>query len=119
MKLWKWEKGRKATGYEKMLLVKSQRPIPFDCYLLKLPEGCEVPWHKDLSPQPGWNHYRINLVLKRALSGGDFLVKGGPVLNLPRLKVFRPDQTEHAVSKVVGGERLVLSIGFLIKRRDD
>jgi hypothetical protein len=118
MKYWKWEKGRQRSGYEKMLLAKAAWPIPFDCYLLKFPEGSEVPWHKDLSPRPGWDHYRINVVLRPAELGGDFRAKGGPLLNFPRFKAFRPDRIEHAVTKIVSGERLVLSIGFLIRRKE-
>ena len=119
MKWWQWHKGRQKSGYEKMLLAKAKRPVPFDCYLLRFPEGSEVPWHKDLSPEPGWDHYRINVVLRQAGTGGEFKHRGGPLLNLPRFKFFRPDRIEHAVTKIESGERLVLSFGFLLRRRSE
>lgn len=39
-----------------------------DCYILKYPEGSEIPPHTD--PVPGRKHWRMNVVLKRATVGG-------------------------------------------------
>ena len=54
-----------------MLLCGATWPIKFDTYLLKSPEGSEVKPHKDkvLSGK----HYRLNLILKRAEQGGEFI----------------------------------------------
>ncbi|MCF6436249.1 2OG-Fe(II) oxygenase, partial [Pseudoalteromonas sp. MMG021] len=42
-KLFRWERGRQNTGYDKMLLCGASWPIKFDTYLLKFPEGSEIP----------------------------------------------------------------------------
>lgn len=62
--LFKWQKGRQKTGYEKMLLAGAVWPIKFDLYLLKFPEGCEVPSHTD--DVKNGRHYRLNIVLKQS-----------------------------------------------------
>jgi hypothetical protein len=34
-----WQRGRQGTGYDKMLLATARWPLPFDCYLLRYPQG--------------------------------------------------------------------------------
>ena len=110
----RWEPGRQGTGYDKCLILASRFPIPFDCYLLRFPEGTEIPPHRD--PVTTGRHYRLNVVVKRAPSGGDF-VCADPMLDWGRLKFFRSDQSIHSVTRVVGGTRYVLSIGWVLESR--
>ena len=46
-KAFRWQPGRQGTGYDKMLLFTALWPIPFDSYLLRYPEGSEIPPHTD------------------------------------------------------------------------
>jgi hypothetical protein len=41
--------GRRAqnTGYDKLLIAVNPFVVPFDCYLLRFPEGSEIPPHRD------------------------------------------------------------------------
>jgi hypothetical protein len=92
-----------------------------DAYILKYPEGSAIDFHKDSAPV-GYKHYRLNIVLKRAKVGGEFIIKQvcpdyGYWINpqYGRIHLFRPDITEHAVSPIAKGTRYVLSIGWLVK----
>ncbi|CAG9295351.1 hypothetical protein EV690_3234 [Celerinatantimonas diazotrophica] len=109
-KLFIWQKGRQKSGYEKMLLARALWPIKFDLYLLKFPEGGEVPTHTD-DVQSG-RHYRLNIVLKHAKSGGQFICET-PIYCTNRIKFFRPDISEHSVTPVTSGNRYLLSIGWV------
>ena len=109
-KLFRWQKGRQKTGYHKMLLAGALWPIKFDMYLLKFPEGCEVPPHTD--KVNSGKHFRLNIVIKQAKSGGQFLCKS-PIYCSNRIKFFRPDVCEHSVTKVISGNRYLLSIGWV------
>src|SRR3982750_3791869 len=64
----RWQRGRQGTGYDKLLLVANPLLIPFDLYLLRFPDGTEIPPHKD--PVTGKRHYRLNIILKRPRAGG-------------------------------------------------
>ncbi|MBT1063505.1 2OG-Fe(II) oxygenase [Bowmanella sp. Y26] len=108
--LFKWQKGRQKTGYEKMLLAGATWPIKFDLYLLKFPEGCVVPPHTD--DVKNGKHYRLNIVLKQAKSGGEFICTS-PIYCSKRIKFFRPDICEHSVTKVISGNRYLLSVGWV------
>ena len=108
--LFKWQKGRQKTGYEKMLLAGAMWPIKFDVYLLKFPEGCEVPPHID--EVTDGRHYRLNIVLKQAKLGGEFICKS-PIYCSKRIKFFRPDICEHSVTQVISGNRYLLCIGWV------
>jgi hypothetical protein len=109
-KLFRWEQGRQQSGYNKMLLCGAWWPVKFDVYLLKFPQGSEIPPHTDQVGTAA--HYRLNIVLKHAHQGGEFMCKN-PIFETRRIKFFRPDQSEHQVSKVIKGSRYVLSIGWL------
>lgn len=106
----KWDQGRQGTGYGKKLLLTGRWPLPFDCYLLKYPEGSEIPPHVD--PVVKGKHYRLNIVLKASKQGGEFMC-ATPVWAIGRIKLFRPDVCEHSVTKVKGSTRYVLSIGWI------
>lgn len=110
MKFWRWEKGRQNTGYEKLPLLCSRWPIPFDLYLLRFREGVHIPPHTD-RVESG-RHYRLNIVLKQAKLGGEFLCDS-PIYESARIKLFRPDIAEHAVGEVRSGTRYVLSLGWV------
>ena len=110
----RWEKGRQGTGYDKCLIAAALFPVPFDCYVLRFPQGTDIPPHRD-AVESG-RHYRLNIVLKRAPSGGEFLCEN-PILVWGRLNVFRSDLSLHSVTKVLGGSRYVLSIGWVLGSR--
>jgi hypothetical protein len=57
----RWQRGRQGTGYDKMLLATASWPIPFDSYLIRYPDGSEIPPHTD--PVSTGRHYRLNIGL--------------------------------------------------------
>ncbi|MCL6414069.1 2OG-Fe(II) oxygenase [Aestuariirhabdus sp. Z084] len=109
-KFFTWDKGRQNTGYEKMLIASGRWPNPFDVYILRFSEGDEIPLHVD--KVKNGEHYRLNIVLWSAKSGGKFIC-ANPIYESNRVKFFRSDSSEHAVSKVVKGRRYVMSIGWV------
>lgn len=109
-KLFRWERGRQNTGYDKMLLCGALWPIKFDVYLIKFPAGSEIPPHVDKT-ETG-KHFRLNIVLKKATDGGQFICSN-PIFETSRIKFFRPDVSEHQVSKIIKGSRYILSIGWV------
>jgi hypothetical protein len=106
----RWQRGRQQSGYDKMLLLQSLWPLPFDVYVLRFPEGAEIPPHTD--PVAKGRHYRCNIVVRRAQEGGEF-VCAMPIFETRRIKLFRPDACEHRVTRVTSGTRYVLSIGWI------
>ena len=111
----RWQEGRQGMGYDKMLLLTAKWPLPFDSYLIRYPEGSEIPSHTD--PVAKGRHYRLNIILKAPQSGGDF-VCSQPIYETRRIKFFRPDKSSHSVSRVVGGSRYVLSFGWVLGRHE-
>jgi hypothetical protein len=109
----RWQRGRQGTGYDKMLLATAPWPLPFDCYLIRYPDGSEIPPHTD--PVQSGRHYRLNLVLKAPRAGGEFICRE-PIFATRRIKLFRPDVCEHAVTRVQGGSRYVFSLGWIVGR---
>jgi hypothetical protein len=95
-----------------MLLLASPVPLPCDCFLLRYETGAEVLAHRD--PAQAGRHYRLNIVLKRPRRGGEF-VCADVVVDWPRVKLFRPDVSEHHVTRIVEGSRWVLSIGWVLR----
>jgi hypothetical protein len=112
----RWQRGRQGTGYDKMLLLTAPWPVPFDTYLIRYPEGSESPPHTD--PVSSGRHYRLNVILKSPKSGGEF-VCATPLFSSKRIKLFRPDACEHSVTRVVGGSRYVLSVGWVLDKNAD
>jgi hypothetical protein len=108
----RWRSGRQESGYEKMLLLVNPFILPFDFYLLRFREGAEIREHTD--PVTGRRHFRLNIVIKNARTGGDF-VCADPIYESNRIKLFRPDVSAHSVTKIVAGTRYVLSIGWTRK----
>jgi hypothetical protein len=110
----RWQRGRQGTGYDKMLLLTARWPLGFDSYLLRYPAGAEIPPHTD--PVQARRHYRLNIVLKASPAGGEFIC-ATPIFATRRIKLFRPDACEHSVTRVLGGSRYVLSIGWVLPAR--
>jgi hypothetical protein len=97
-----------------MLLVATPFPVPLDAYVLRYPQGSEIPPHTD--PVAAGRHYRLNIVVWRAREGGEF-VCAGALWQRGRVALFRPDRSEHAVTRVVAGRRYVLSVGWVLGRK--
>lgn len=112
--LWRWQRGRQGTGYDKMLLLALPWPVPLDSYLIRYPEGSSVPPHTD--PAGHGRHYRLNIILKSPRAGGEFSCSS-TLYSSKRIKLFRPDICEHSVTLVAGGSRYVLSIGWVLRAR--
>lgn len=106
----RWQGGRQRGGYQKLLILIARWPLPFDVYLLRFPEGSEIAPHRD--PVAQGQHFRLNLILKSARRGGDFIC-AEPIYASKRIKLFRPDACEHRVTRVEQGTRYLLSIGWV------
>lgn len=89
-------------------------PLPrvaaFDSYLMRYPEGSEIPPHTD--PVTAGKHYRLNIILKSSRAGGEF-VCATPLFATKRIKLFSPDACEHSVTRIEGGSRYVLLAGWV------
>ena len=109
----KWQKGRQETGYLKKCLINSKF-FKFDLYLLKYPEGSEIPKHIDSAIIPFYEHHRINVIIQKPEEGGDFYI--GDKKQEGRVFKFRPDLQEHSVTKITKGSRYVLSMGWSKKK---
>jgi hypothetical protein len=108
--LWRWQRGRQSSGYDKLLLAGTLWPLPCDCYLLRFPTGASVPPHTDRVSLG--RHYRLNIILRAPRRGGEF-VCARPIHAGRRIKLFRPDVEEHSVTMIEEGTRWVLSIGWV------
>lgn len=133
-----WVPGRQDSGYFKMALPEQEIVTLFrglapvydrarnvlecemgknDAYLLYYPRNSYIQWHKDPAPV-GHIHRRVNALVELTGSGGELhLDKHGDTrLEVGDALVFDSSETRHAVFNVMGGHRLVLSIGCLIKK---
>lgn len=108
--LFRWRLGRQGTGYDKMFLGGGHWPRPFDIYLLRFLRGHSIPPHTD--KVDSGQHYRLNIVLKPAREGGEFVCLD-PLYENRFVKYFRSDISEHSVTEVIAGTRYVLSIGWV------
>lgn len=106
----KWEKGRQNSGYEKFLFFGNKFIIPFDAYILKIPQGVAVPPHKDPAPDKK-THFRLNIVLKKA-KGGLFICQNS-IINNSRVAFFKASKETHSMEKVEKGNIYLLSFGWL------
>ena len=103
--------GRRKTGYlKKKIWSFSLWFFGSDCYFIKYPIGSEVDEHTD--PVKGKRHYRLNIILTKPVLGGVFIKNGRQ--RKSRIQFFRPDKDNHQVTRVMLGERKVLSFGFAI-----
>ena len=107
----RWENGRQQSGYDKMLLLQNHLAIKCDAYFLRFPVGSKIPQHRD--PVQKGKHFRLNIIIKKSQAGGEFICEHN-IINLPRIKLFRPDLYRHEVTEVVGSPRYVLSVGWVL-----
>ena len=107
----RWQVGRQQSGYDKMLLLQNSFRIKCDAYFLRFPMGSKISPHKD-TVQKG-RHFRLNIIIQKSQSGGEFVCEQS-IINLPRVKLFRPDLYQHVVTEVFGRSRYVLSIGWVL-----
>lgn len=106
-----WEKGRTTGGYRKLRIFEI-KSLKVDCYILHYPKNSYVVTHQDVVK--GFNHHRLNIVLKRPAVGGVFYCWHQDQKKLgSRFVKFRPDIQPHGVFKVEEGSRWVLSFGWL------
>ena len=63
----RWQRGRQHSDYDKLLLIEL---CCCDAYLLRFPTGARIPPHRD--PVDGRRHYRLNLILRPAMRGGEW-----------------------------------------------
>lgn len=111
MKNFRWIYGRQDTGYKVIKLFNCTWPIQFDAWILRYCEGDYIPPHTD--PVEQGRHYRCNIVLWDADVGGVF-VCNSTIYNSKRIKLFRSDINEHAVTKIEKGVRYVFSFGVVL-----
>jgi len=109
MKLWRWDKGRQGTGYEKFTLLFS-KTLECDAYILKIPKGVGIPQHVDYVPHA--KHYRVNITLRGHLrmetSKSHYKVwRIGDWLSF-----FRPDVISHS-APAVNTDTYIFSFGWL------
>lgn len=109
----KWEFGRQGTGYKKFKVFQIGNSFfgGMDLYILKYSKGDSIPPHKD--PVKGKRHYRLNIEVKSARSGGELYVEA-PILRFGPVSFFRSDLSTHAVHLVENGTRYVVSLGVAI-----
>lgn len=93
-----------------MLLLSTYFPIAFDSYLIRYPVGLYIKPHID--PVTDKKHYRLNIILKKSQSGGEFICKN-PIFESERIKFFRPDMSQHSVTEVKGSPRYIFSVGWV------
>lgn len=93
-----------------MLLLTGVLPLPFDIYILRFPEGSEIPEHVNKIKTE--KHFRLNIILKNASSGGVFECENS-IWETNRIKLFRSDVSNHSVSRIASGPRYLLSIGWI------
>lgn len=87
----------------------------YGAYVIAYAEGAEKTVHVDPVPRKGFEHERVVVCLQAAEEGGLLLVNGGLApLSAGEMVFFRADLSEHAVSKVTRGERIVLTVGKLV-----
>lgn len=107
----RWASGRRTGGYRKLLLALGSF---WDVWLLHFLPGSFIAPHTD-PVGPDSEHHRVNLVLLRPTSGGQYI--GRSLFQIgQRLVYFRPDEMEHSVSEC-HGNRWVLSVGWVRPRQ--
>lgn len=111
MKYFTWMPGRQKSGYWKMCLL--QLKPYFDVYILQYPPGSHIKPHLDIVK--GRNHYRCNIVLHNAVSGGTFICDASDIIQFGSVTIFKPDVNVHSLTEVRKGIRYVLSIGWTTK----
>lgn len=119
---WEWHDGARRSGYQKLLLAYASRPWMWELLLLRYTPGVGLPPHTDRLPVgklSNWRHYRLNIVVKRAKQGGEFVMhEGRPIFKCWRVYLFRADQYLHEVKPIIEGTRYVLNLGVILPPKD-
>lgn len=89
------------------ILFHSQR---LNIYLVRYPEGHKVVPHVDMVSEG--RLYKLNCILAKPGSGGEFICEKNIFNLFGRLYLFRPDLYEHRVSKIERGSRWLLSFAL-------
>lgn len=79
-------------------------------HLVRYPEGHGVVPHVDMVSKGGL--YKLNCVLTKPRSGGEFICEKHIFNLFGRLYLFRPDLYEHRVSTIERGNRWLLSFAL-------
>ena len=91
---------------------------PYACYIIKYGVGAFKTTHRD-PPLRGSSklvHLRMVCLLQNAEQGGQLTIDGHEELFLPRdAIIFRADTSDHGVSEVLLGERIILTVGKLVE----
>lgn len=87
---------------------------PYSPYLIYYGTGAGKEEHCDPGFRAGQVHERLVCLIQECLTGGELIIDGQTIdLKAGDAVTFRADTTPHAVSKVMLGERIVLTIGKL------
>lgn len=111
--LLEWKAGRQETGYDVLTLIYSEF-LKLDCHIIRYRVGSFIQPHTD-PVDAQHKHFRLNIVLWPAKSGGNLLCERS-ILRLGPINLFRPDEVEHSVTKVTNGIRYLLSVGWKVRR---
>jgi hypothetical protein len=79
-------------------------------YLVRYPEGHKVRPHQDMIAEG--RLYKLNCLLVKPRSGGEFACDKNIFNLFGRLILFRPDLHRHQVSKIERGNRWLLSFAL-------
>ena len=110
--IFRWDRGRQDSGYEKMKLIGASF-IPFDLYIIRYKVGNSIPEHLDPVDEK-YNHHRLNIIIKQSKKGGQLSIDGKKVKR--RVVLFRPDIQKHSVTKIEEGSRYIISIGWVTRK---
>ncbi len=80
-------------------------------YLVRYPEGHKVLPHVDMISEG--RLYKLNCVLIKPKTGGEFICDKNIFNLFGRLYLFRPDLYQHQVSKILHGNRWLLSFALM------
>ena len=96
-------------------------PVLFSQYIsiLEYPTGTHITRHSDgdSTAHRSIVGININLVLKKAVRGGEFICPGA-ILNTSRLKIFNGDKYPHEVTPIEEGTRMLLAYKFSLLRKN-
>lgn len=113
--MWTWNLGRQNGSYLLFTLINLNLiKIKIDSHLIKFPMNSFIPEHIDTVDN--YNHYRLNIILKKPTIGGHFKIDENIFSIFNRIFLFRPDLYKHSVSKIISGERFVWSLGIAFKK---
>lgn len=79
-------------------------------YLVRYSAGHQIVPHVDMVSEG--RLYKLNLVLVKPASGGEFRCEGSLLNCSGRIIVFRPDLYQHSVTKIERGTRWLLSFAL-------